>query len=102
VACPQVPDGLSVPPRAGAVSFRMAIAELRSALSLLWVESSLFCFKPRNQFPDPINGQLVVDRRCDPSVVHDLVVEFFALVTHLQSAFAQVGWSHDHKREAAD
>jgi integrase len=27
------------------------------------VESSLFCFKPRNQFPDPINGQLVVDRR---------------------------------------
>jgi len=32
----------------------LAIAELRSALFLLWVESSLFCFKPRNQFPDPI------------------------------------------------
>ena len=63
-----------------------------------WVESSLFCFKARNQFPDP---QLVVDRRGDPSVVLDLVVEFFALVTHFQSAFAQVGWSHDHKEEAA-
>jgi hypothetical protein len=34
--------------------------------------------------------------------VLDLVVEFFALVTHFQSAFAQVGWSHDHKGEAAD
>jgi len=79
----------------------MAIAELRSALFLLWVESSLFCFKPRNQFPDPMNGQLVVDRR-GPSVVLDLAIEFFALFTHFQSAFAQVGWSHDHKREAAD
>ncbi len=61
---PKSPTASACP--AGAVSLRMAIAELRSALFLLWVESSLFCFKPRNQFPDPINGQLVVDRRGDP------------------------------------
>jgi hypothetical protein len=35
VASPQVPDGLSVPPPRWGVSFRMAIAELRSALFLL-------------------------------------------------------------------
>jgi hypothetical protein len=78
---PKSPPASACHPRAGAVSFRMAIAELRSALFLLWVESSLFCLKPRNQFPDPINGQLVVDRRGDPSVVLDLVVEFFACDT---------------------
>jgi hypothetical protein len=55
------------------------------------VESSLFLFKPGNQFPDPINGQLVVDRRGDPSALLDLVVEFLAFVTHLQSR-VRAGW----------
>jgi hypothetical protein len=63
---PKSPTASACHPRAGAVSFKMAIAELRSTLILLWVERSLFCFKPRNQFPDPINGKLVVDRRGDP------------------------------------
>jgi hypothetical protein len=97
VASPQVPGGLSVPPpRWGRFLWD---GELRSALFLLWVESSLFCFKPRNQFPDPINGQLVVDRRGDPSTVLDLVVEFFALA-HISSP--RSCRSHDHKEETAD
>jgi hypothetical protein len=52
--------------------------------------------------PRSDHGQSVVDRRGDPSVVLDLVVEFFALVTHFQSAFAQVVGLTIDKREVAD
>jgi hypothetical protein len=68
-----------------------------AALFLFWVKGGLFGIKPRNQFLDPIDSQFVVDRRGEPSIVLDAVVEFSALVTYRGSAFVS---PHEDERLA--
>jgi hypothetical protein len=57
---------------------------------LFRVKGNLFGCKVRNQFLDPIDSQFVVDRRGEPSIVFDPVVEFSALVTHRRSTFVSL------------
>jgi hypothetical protein len=61
-----------------------------AALFLFWVKGNLFGCKVRNQFLDPIDSQFVVDRRGEPSIVLDPIVEFSALVTHRGSTFVSL------------